>query len=152
MPPITLPLIENLDFTYALQGERTPEELSAALAQFCREAPREAADLNEWYRKLPVPEGEVSALEEYRALARIMKEQAGGIGALTLMSFTGVLEDAAAGGRRDLIDRVHPVLIELWNEQLRRIREMIYEESKDVPQVEKPPRPELPDPEVFRTP
>ncbi|MBQ9140889.1 MAG: response regulator [Lachnospiraceae bacterium] len=127
---VTLPALEEFDFSYAMRVLKSQELLQKTLIDF-------HGFLKSLEEKLSILlEGieEDTVLQSYQIEVHALKSTAAMVGALLLSKLARMLEVAAAEQNRERIRALHPILLEEIEKHRQRIGELLPREEK--PQIE----------------
>lgn len=130
-----LPEIDGIDWQYALLHMNEVELLKDTIHNFYLMAAGEGQSLEELWQVLSESDIEKEdgkeACRQYRVKVHSMKSSAALIGAVPLSGVAKCLEYAARDEKTDIINRVHPVFIDEWNEMKEKLGVIFKDEPEE---------------------
>lgn len=136
------PVVEGVDWEYAMMHVKNAEMLRQTLADFYDMTDSEAETLEGFFRQLEVDSGKEEIgvdLRQYRIQVHGMKSSAAMIGALPLSGLARVLEYAARDEKEDVIRNVTLVFLEEWRGMKERLAGFAKNQEKRELSKEKKP-------------
>ncbi len=128
--PEELPVIEGIDWEYALLHCKEVEPLMDTIQNFYQFADTEYMSLKQFFEmaeKAGTQEQLVQAMEQYRIKVHSMKSSAAMIGAVSLAGIARMLEYAARDQNKERIIQVTPAFLEEWQGMKQRLTPCIKE-------------------------
>lgn len=128
-----LPVVEGLDWRFAMVHIPDMELLKAALDDFYSVILHHADRLNGFYEKLPEDD---EAWNEYRILVHGMKSSAATIGITTASGLARMLELASTDKNYEVVSRLHDTFIKEWSSYNDRLKGIFGLGENDEPKEE----------------
>ncbi len=110
-----LPMVEGIDWNYAMLHYRSSEALEDAIKTFYNMIAVEAEELSYYFNKLKDDNDDASALSNYRIKVHAMKNEANLIGGYFLGGSAASLEYASRDGNIGQVLDVTPYFLDSWN-------------------------------------
>nr|MCR5101314.1 response regulator [Butyrivibrio sp.] len=126
-PSRSVPQIEGVDVSYALEHVGSLEGVEKVAKQFVKVAISDATELEKYCNQIKFDNDNIDALENYRIKVHAMKTSASLIGALQVYGVAAQLEFAARDKKIQQVIETTPYFVEFWIDMYKKIKE--YEDS-----------------------
>lgn len=135
-----LPVVDGIDWEYALLHCKEVGVLMDTVHDFCRFADTEYMSLKQFFdmiKETETQEQTVQAMEQYRIKVHSMKGSAAMIGGVSLAGIARMLEYAARDREKESIIQLTPVFLKEWQEMKQRLAPL-QEEAEEEQEEQKP--------------